>query len=168
MKINLGCGKHTLEGWFCIDVQQHPDATRPLDMVSDVKKIALPDECADEIMAIHLFEHLYRWECDEVIEEWKRLLKPGGKLILEMPDLLKFCSNIIKDVKSKHEGQMGMWGAYGDPREKNPYMCHRWGWTYRTIKPFLESHGFKNLREEVTQWHPSGRMVRDFRVVAYK
>ena len=169
LRISLGCGQHTVPGWFCVDAKQHPKADRPLDLLGDVKKLPLPDECASDIIAIHLFEHLYRWECDEVIVEWKRLLRKGGTLTMEMPDLFKFCRNILEaKAGRKHPDQLGMWGLYGDPREKDPLMVHRWGWTFTTIKPFLEFHGFADCKEAETQWHPVGRGVRDFRVTARK
>lgn len=167
LRISLGCGRHTMDGWFCIDAVQDSRASRQLDMVSDVKKINLPDGCAQEILAVHLWEHLYRWECDDTIEEWKRLLRPKGKLALEMPDLMKFCRNILDGVKGrKHEDQFGLWGAYGDPFTKDPLMCHHWGWTYKSIKPFLEEHGFVDVLERPTEWHLNGQNIRDFRVEA--
>lgn len=164
LNLNLGCGRHVLDGWFNIDVQRNQRAKRDPEMLSDVRKIDLPDGCAAQIMAIHLWEHLYRWECDTVIVEWHRLLEKGGELILEMPDLYKFCANIL----SNKSDQMGMWGLYGDPNEKDPYMCHRWGWTFDTLKPFLEQAGFGKIREEGTKWHRCGRDDRDFRIVARK
>lgn len=168
LRINLGCGRHTLDGWFCIDAAPHPQATRPLDLLCDVKSIPLPDGCAREVQAIHLFEHLYFWECAPAIEEWRRLLRPGGILTLEMPDLMKWCRNILQGREGRHPGQMGMWAAYGDPRTEDPLMTHKWAWTFATIRPFLKEHGFHDIAEEETKWHPIGRGVRDFRVTARK
>ena len=110
LSLNLGCGRHVLDGWFNIDIQRSPRAARAPEMLSDVKKIDLPDGCASRIMAIHLWEHLYRWECDTVIKEWHRLLEPKGQIILEMPDLLKFCANILEGRDSKTVDHLGMWG----------------------------------------------------------
>lgn len=158
-----------LDGYFNIDIAANPSAKRAPEMLSDVRAIALPDGCANEIMAIHLWEHLYRWECDAVIDEWFRLLARKGVLVLEMPDLFKFCANILEGKKgAKEPDQLGMWGLYGDPTLHDPYMCHRWGWTFATIQPFLKAHGFKDIEEQVPQWHKVGRFDRDFRVVARK
>jgi ubiquinone/menaquinone biosynthesis C-methylase UbiE len=168
MRLNLGCGKTILDGWFNIDAAVSPKASRPPELLCDVKKIPLPDACADEIMAIHLFEHLYRWECDPTIDEWRRLLKPQGKLILEMPDIFKCCRNILEGREGKKPDQLGMWGIYGDPMLNEPLMVHHWGWTFKTIKPFLQQHGFENILEHDTQFHLTGRGVRDFRVTAQK
>lgn len=131
--------------------------------------IPLPDACATEIEAIHIWEHLYRWECEDTIDEWRRLLRAGGLLIMEMPDLFKICQNVVDGRKGKkHPDQLHMWGIYGDPRECDPLMVHRWGWTFTTLAPFLEDHGFVKVREEPTQYHSVGRDFRDFRIVARK
>jgi len=168
LDLNLGCGRRVLPGWFNIDIQRSPKAPRDPEMLSDVKKIALPDGCARTIMAIHLWEHFYRWECDEIIVEWKRLLKSGGRLILEMPDLFKFCKNILEGKDSRTVENLGMWGLYGNPNEKDRYMCHHWGWTFDTIKPFLEQYGFTDIVSAPTFYHKCGRLNRDFRVEAIR
>lgn len=169
LRLSLGCGRHTVPGWFCVDAAQHPEADRPVDLLSDVRKIDLPDSCATEIVAIHLWEHLYRWECDDVIEEWRRLLRSKSKLALEMPDLMKFCKNILSGRNDgRHPDQLGMWAAYGDPRSRDPLMVHKWGWTFSTLAPFLSEHGFIDIKEAETQWHRVGRGVRDFRIEAVK
>jgi hypothetical protein len=170
MRLNVGAGTRRPDGYFNVDVQEHPDAPKLLDAVCHVKSIPLPDECADELMAIHLWEHLYRWECDEVITEWKRLLKSGGLLVLELPDLMKCCKNIIDGrVKGgKHPDQLGMWGIFGDPRTKDPHMNHCWGWTPSTLEEYLVNHGFRNIQHKQTMFHPAGRSHRDMRIEAIK
>ncbi len=54
-----------------------------LDIVSDITSIPLPDESFDAIMCIEVLEHIP--EPAKAIEEFKRLLKPGGHLVLTAP-----------------------------------------------------------------------------------
>lgn len=120
-------------------------------------------------MSIHVFEHFYVWEAPALIQEWRRLLKPGGLIALELPDILKCCRNILQGLESSHHpDQLGLWGLYGDPRDQDPYMCHRWGWSPRTLMKFLAAQGFDHVREEQPKWHPAGKGTRDMRVVAVK
>ena len=170
IKLNLGCGKYVLDGWVNVDAATSPQAPRPPELLCDVKSISLPDECATEVMAIHLWEHLYRWECEDVIAEWRRLLRPGGMLVLEMPDLFKLCRNLLETRTNYrgHPDQMGLRGLFGDPTDRNPLMIHRWGWTYTTLAPFLEDNGFMKCIEAPPQWHPVGKDLRDFRIEAQK
>lgn len=172
MKVNVGCGRHVLDGWTNVDIQRSQFAHRDPEIFADLRKIPLPDECADEVMAIHVFEHFYLWECPDVIAEWRRLLKPGGILALELPNVVKCCENIIKGIGieggGKHADQLGLWGLYGDPQHQDPYMGHRWGWSPQTLTKFLAEHGFMKMKEEPTKWHPGGRAHRDMRIVAIK
>lgn len=166
MKLNIGCGGRRIEGYTGVDAVQRPAA----DIVARAESIPLEDGTVDEIMAIHLWEHFYRWECDAVIAEWKRLLKPGGVLVLELPNLRKCCENILSARMrgGKEPDQLSYWGLYGDPRQGDQFMAHRWGWMPQTLKPFLEEHGFFKVVERPTKFHPAGRDHRDFRLEARK
>ena len=163
MKVNIGCGPMVLDGWTNCDIQVSPKAPRPPEILCDVKSIPLEDECADVVMALHLLEHFYQWEAPAVVQEWRRLLKPGGKLILELPNLEAACRNLLKGMKD----QMSMWPLYGDPGHKDPYMCHRWGYTPKTVVKFLKQQGFKKIQILKPQTH-GRRANRDMRVEAIR
>lgn len=169
-RLNIGAGGKRVAGYTGVDVVARPGA----DIIAPAGKIPLPDESCDEIMAIHLFEHLLPWETGDVLKEWHRLLKPGAKLVLEMPDLKKCCKNVLTILAGgtimagKHPDQAGMFGLYGDNRLEDEWMMHRWSYTFQTIKPLLEAAGFRNITEHATIYHPIGRHVRDFRVEAIK
>lgn len=167
VKLNVGCGGRRLGGYIGVDAVAERTAA---DIVAKADAIPLADGSVAEILAIHLFEHFYRWECDVVIAEWKRLLIQGGRLVLELPDLKKCCENVLngKFIAGKHPDQLGMWGLYGDPREGDQFMAHRWGWTPQTITEFLKSHGFVKVKHLQPQWHPAGRELRDMRIEAVK
>lgn len=57
-----------------------------LDIVCDITSIPEPDGSFDAIMCIEVFEHLP--EPTRAIQEFKRLLRPGGTMIITAP----FCS----------------------------------------------------------------------------
>jgi Methyltransferase domain len=169
VKLNVCCGGRILDGYTNVDVAPAPGAAKP-DILADARRIPLADGCASEVMCIHGFEHFYRWQVDPLLDEWKRLLCVGGMLILELPDLLKCCENILSGYTDagKHQDQAGMWGLYGDPRLQNPLMCHRWGWTPKTLRNVLEAHRFIDIQNQETRFHPAGRVRRDMRIVARK
>lgn len=169
VKLHVCCGKRYLDGWVNIDVVAPIDGPAP-DILAHAKSIPLESGVADELMCIHGWEHFYRWECDAVMNEWIRLLKPGGRIVLELPDLHKCCRNILQGKgdtgTGEHEDQMGMWGLYGDPRMQDPFMVHRWGWHPKSLGRFLKEAGFVDIREEIPQFHRAGRLKRDMRLVA--
>lgn len=169
MRLNVGCGNKHIPGWTSVDAVALPGRTRP-DIIADCRSIPLSDGCADELMAIHLFEHLYLWEAEQALKEWHRLLKPGGALVLEMPDIIKSARNLLELTAqgSDKVDQLAMWGIYGDPRPKDHLMCHHWGWTFKTIAPVLGRNGFRDMVEKRTVFHAVGIGVRDFRIEAVK
>lgn len=163
MRINVGCGRMVLDGWTNCDVQVSPKAPRPPEILCDAKSIPLEDGCADEVMALHLIEHFYLWEVGEALSEWRRLLKVGGKLTLELPNLEAACKNLLAGMND----QMSMWPLYGDPGHKDPYMCHRWGYTQKTIRRLLEGSGFGKVKVLPPQTH-GRKKNRDMRVESLK
>ena len=57
-----------------------------LDIVSDIVNIPVADQSFDVIMCVEVFEHIP--EPIKVVQEFSRILKPGGRLIITAP----FCS----------------------------------------------------------------------------
>lgn len=163
MRLNIGCGRMVLKGWTNCDVQASPKAPRPPEILCDARTVPLPDACASEVMALHLIEHFYLWEVPAVLAEWRRLLKPRGTLTLELPDLRKACKNLI----AGRDDQMSMWPLYGDPGHRDPFMCHRWGYTPETITALLTGNGFDAVKILPPQTHGANHQ-RDMRVQAIK
>lgn len=171
LKLNVGCGKRVLDGWVNIDAVRASDAPRDPELLCDITKgIDLAAGCAAVVQAIHLFEHFYRWDAERVLDDWYRLLKPGGLLILELPNLVKCCQNYLDGRMrgGKDPDQLARWGIYGDPRTQEPFMNHRWGYSPAELSAILQQHGFKSVTEQPTQHHPAGRKHRDMRLEAIK
>lgn len=177
MRINFGCGSRVWDTHYNIDAIHNPHAPRRPELLYAfefdasgklVTPVPLDDGVADEITGIHVFEHFYRWTCEAVLAEWRRLLKPGGQLILELPDLIKCCQNIIDGRRGKEPDQLGRWGLYGDPRTNDVYMCHPWGWAPDELMAFLGANGFKNMIQKPTQFHKCGKLHRDMRIEAVR
>lgn len=77
IRLNLGAGRRPIDGWTNIDVHDGQLAY-PLD--------AYADGSVDEIRASHLLEHYSHREASAVLAEWVRVLRPGGKLWVAVPD----------------------------------------------------------------------------------
>lgn len=169
LKINMGCGHRRIQGYVGVDIAPG----QSVDVVAPAHKVPLGDNCANELMAIHLWEHFYFWECEVVLKEWRRLLMPGGLLVLELPDLYKCCLNVVAEAQGtptfkgdKEKEQGTLWGLFGDPRQKNQFMSHRWGWTPSSLQDFLMQNGFCDVEHKPTVFHPVGRAHRDMRIEA--
>ncbi len=155
---NLGCGKIRWPDWINVDVD--PEYA---DLVADIRKLPeIESNSADAVAAIHVMEHFYYWEVPEMIQEWKRILKPGGKLILEMPCLDKVLGYIVTCAQKNipMDPYMTLYSFYGDPGFKNPAMCHKWIWGKKHLEKMLEDQGMKNIQSLPSRYHFAFRDMR--------
>jgi len=77
-KLELGAGKKPTEGYEHLDIMPGED----IEFVADARKLPFSKNSWDEIKAKWLLEHFAGYEIVDVLKEWKRVLKPGGKLII--------------------------------------------------------------------------------------
>ena len=169
VRLNLGSGDKPLPGYLNVDIAPSRKGIAP-DIVSDIRKLDLPDNYADEVLAVHLIEHLYYWELPDILKEWMRVLKPGGRVVLECPNILSAAKQLLEDPKNRcgpgKEGQTTMWPFYGDPGWKDPLMCHRWGYTPASLQAVLRAAGFEQISQQPAQF--KRREPRDMRIVGAK
>jgi SAM-dependent methyltransferase len=170
IRLNLGCGDKILPGYINVDVVSERAGNKP-DFVTDIRDLkGIPDSFADEVLAVHVVEHFWRWEVLNVLKEWCRVLKPGGKMILECPNLRSACEEFLKNDDAAAlpgpEGQRTMWVFYGDPRWRDPLMVHRWGYTPVSLARVMHEAGLVNLQQEPAQFKL--REPRDMRIVGTK
>ena len=169
-KLNLGCGDKILEGYINVDIVDERASQQP-DVKCDIRDLSyFENDYADEVLAVHVIEHFYPWETMELIKEWTRVLKPGGNLVLECPNLIVACAEFLKNpdiaALGGKEGQMSMWPLYGDPSWKDPLMFHKWGYTPNSLGKLLHDVGLKNIRREPAQYKMKD--TRDMRIVGTK
>lgn len=164
LKLNLGCGDKILPGYVNIDVVDERAKKKP-DIQHDITKIheLYDKDSVDEILAVHVIEHFYLWEVHDLLSSWKSILKPGGRIVLEAPDLQKAVYHLINNPGKP---QLSMWALYGDPSWKDPLMCHKWAYTPDSLAFILEQVGFKDTHEEPAQFKLKN--IRDMRVVGTK
>ncbi len=89
--IELGGGHSRVSGEILnVDIIQKGGITNKTkgfiseaDLQWDARKLPFADECFDFVISSHLIEHI---EAKKALEEWFRVLKKGGKLIIVTPD----------------------------------------------------------------------------------
>lgn len=166
MKLNLCCGNKHIDGFVNIDFPDDWHLIAPDVSMNLREPLPYDDGSADEIHCFHGFEHFYRFEADEILEDWTRVLKPGGLMVLEVPCLDKiigiFNAGIQKGVAAPENLTMG--GLYGDLSQRSEAMCHRWCYSIAELKDMMESCGME-VEIKPTQTHIS---VRDMRLEGRK
>lgn len=155
LRLNLGCGKQRIEGFTGVDVS--PDA----ELVADIRVLPLGDSTVSEAMAIHVLEHLPRWEAPKALAEWYRVLEPGGLLAVEVPDLHACCNAILNGA----DDRFGLWGLFGDPGYQSELMVHRWAYSKDELVREFKAAGFRKIRLKPPVFH---KKLRDFRIEGLK
>jgi SAM-dependent methyltransferase len=91
-KLEIGPGPQRIDGFETLNVV----AGQNVDYVLNAAN-ALPFASATFalIYASHVLEHIPWYRTDEVLNEWVRILKPGGRLEIWVPDGLKICQAFV-------------------------------------------------------------------------
>jgi SAM-dependent methyltransferase len=137
MKLHLGCGDNIIPGWLNADA-----FSEKADVRFDAKHIPYQDNQFDELYASHLIEHFHYQESFDVLREWCRVLKPGGKLKLETPDFIELCKEFVAgDVSWR-------WHLYGHffSTPWVPGHTHLFLYTEEHLAWALRECGFTNIQ----------------------
>lgn len=154
IKLNIACGDKIFPGYINMDLY-NPKA----NIKGDVRKLPFDDNYADEILASHIIEHFTFREGFVILEEWKRVLKPGGKLIIECPDFMALCKLFVNgDEQERLLLYNGFYGAV-----EGEGMLHKFGYTPTQMRWTLGQLGFTNIFQgEPTSYPESKRMNMRF------
>ena len=167
IRLNLGCGDKILPDYVNVDMADNWSKKQP-DIIADItKKLPFDDGYADEIHAYHVLEHIQRWMVSDCLSEWLRVLKPGGKLILEMPCLDKILDIYFDSRRNESEPnpRLTILGLYGDPAYGVEAMMHKWCYSYSEITAILNDLPLIRINIQKPLTHIA---IRDMRVTAVK
>jgi predicted SAM-dependent methyltransferase len=137
MGLDIGCGerKVSVDGYSMMSVdirgEVRPDIVAPLD------KIPVPDGSYDLVFASHVLEHVKRADTYKTLKEWRRVLKPGGKLQLVVPDLETAAIELLS-CKTTQDTFDILWGA-----QNHDFNVHYSGYTWQLLDATIKKFGFE-------------------------
>lgn len=135
-RLNLGCGFDKREGYLNVDLQDFHDP----DLVADIRRLDMLDTGRyEEIIAQDILEHLERDDVPPTLAEWGRLLAPGGRLILRVPDLIGL-AKVMARKPTVQEHEILIRNLYGTQAYTGDY--HQSGFTELTLRAQLHDAGF--------------------------
>jgi len=154
VKLNLGCGGQIRSikepEWIDIDLYSSDPHVKKADM----KKLDfLEDNSVDEIELWHSAEHLGKFEYKEAFKEWYRVLKLGGVLHINVPDILWVAKQLILN-NGDLDANLGCSlrdCIFGD--QSGPGQFHLTGFTKASITKDLSAVGFKDINAVEGFWH---------------
>jgi SAM-dependent methyltransferase len=120
--------------------------------------IAMPmidDDDFDAIFCSHVLEHLYSHEVAQAMAELFRVLKPGGEIWIQCPDLQAVGGKLALDQGDAflYRGGLGpvsaldlIYGHRASVGLGNSFMAHKTGFTSSVLSAALGHAGFTNVK----------------------
>ena len=156
--INFGCGSQPIPQWFNIDLKEEY-----ADLKWDLRwPLPFPNNSVMRVNCSHVLEHLEPdSQVPAFLKEAVRIMTPGGKIRVIVPDALAWMSAYCKSDEHFFHctgQQMGIdWGG-GDRVRRiltylgvRPNYCstdhHRMGYDYSYLKEILLENGFNSVRK---------------------
>lgn len=125
LKLNIGAGSTVLPGFTAIDRK----------LGSEAYPLPYPDGAVDEIRASHILEHFTFADAQTALKEWVRVLKPGGRIRLAVPDL---------DAHDKADPDEWPFIILGG--QTGPDDIHRSAWNENRLRAHMEAFGLTDVK----------------------
>lgn len=123
-KLNIGAGDTVIDGFTPIDKRLGHDAL----------KLEYADNSVDEIRASHILEHFSFDDGGKALTEWLRVLKPGGRMRIAVPDFDKIDKS---DPLWRHQ----LMGGQVDDDDMHKCVFDR-----KTLEAVLHGAGLKDIQ----------------------
>lgn len=161
-RIHIGCGGVHLDGYLNIDIINENGAADELCDCTDIFTFHPEFEGKiEEILGLHVFEHFYKDEAIQALQQYYDMLRPDGRLILEMPDFKALCGLVLEG----NTDDLTMGYVFGSHSRAG--QTHFWGWSPETLRKELVKIGFNEIHVgQGTDYHAGERPC--FRIEAVK
>ncbi|TNC80917.1 MAG: methyltransferase type 11 [Oleiphilus sp.] len=141
-RLHIG-GKQVKEGWELLNAME----LEGVDHLMNANDLSAFDEGTfDEIYASHVVEHFdFAGELLPTMEEWHRVLKPGGRVYISVPDLDILCAMMVDkkqlDPNARWKIMTMMFGGHVDE-----YDYHKVGLNLEFLGGILHEIGYTDIK----------------------
>lgn len=139
IKLDVGSGDHNLkqpkDEWIHLDGCDGEN----VDIICDFASIPLESESVDELWNGDVVEHIEQWRWNEVLTEWNRVMKIGGTIGGQTPNLHSIMVRYAKGEMSLEDATNGLYGW-----RSNEFQQHYITFTPETLTQLLHKYGFDN------------------------
>lgn len=148
VKLNLGSGGWPIEGFTNVDAAYFKglNTSGGIHKFGDtIFPLGFKDGSAEEIRVSHSLEHLSFRETMNAIQDWVRVLKPGGVLKIAVPDFEWIARQYIREVDddAERDPKLTMY-LMGGQTDENDY--HKAIFDARGLKHGMELAGLVDVQ----------------------
>jgi len=138
--LHLGCGKKNFgKKWIHLDGSNYDHIYS-----HDIVNLPFKDNSIDLIYASHVLEYFDREEVNNVLQKYKKCLKPNGILRLAVPNFEMY-SKLYSQGKITLDQCIGPLYGKWNMTEIN-IIYHKTAYDFTSLKYKLEENGFKNIK----------------------
>lgn len=140
--------------WQEVRLDINPDVDP--DIIGDITDMHdVAENSHDALYSSHNLEHLYPHQVPTALKEFFRVLKPGGHVLLTMPNLQEVAyyvaaGKLEEPIYRAPAGPISaidiLYGLRSKIAEGNTFMAHRGGFTAESLGRKLKDAGFVNVR----------------------
>ena len=157
--LNLGSGQRPFTSteeieWCNVDSQERWNP----DVCCDASRLPFPDGSADYVVLHHVLEHFGCGEGQFLLYEAWRVLKPGGSLLVFVPDLKALAQRWLAGGLTTQIYVTNLYGAYMGSEDDR----HKWGFDEATLKEFLNSMIWSQYSSFNWRHIPGADIAKDF------
>lgn len=139
LRLHLGCGGRYLDDYVNIDVDDD-GGRRRIDVALPLEALSYAENSVDEIRIEHVFEHFPRWMAELFLLEWFGWLKPGGLLLMAVPDF-ETTARAILEPQSEEQRCFKYRHIFGN--HTTSFSFHRDGFSRDKLHWMLTRHGYE-------------------------
>jgi predicted SAM-dependent methyltransferase len=140
MKLQLGSRKRYL-GWKALDIQEGPE----VDYVGNCGTLTqFDDDTIEALYASHVLEHIHYADVPGTLAEWYRVVRPGGKLMVAVPDMNILSQLFVKPELKVADKVLVMLMMFGGQSDHTDF--HYAGFDLELLGAHLLNVGFEGIR----------------------
>jgi predicted SAM-dependent methyltransferase len=142
--LHLGSGGIYINDFINLDADPYSNC----DIVCNVEKLKINSNCVQVLYNSHIFEHINQKNAKLVLQEWFRVLEPGGKLYISVPDcevLYKIYLDNLPDYDNNKKNIVDLTNSIIYGGQSNRFDYHYNGFSFQTLRFLLFSVGFSNV-----------------------
>ncbi len=169
LKLHIG-GRTTKKDWQILNIFPGEG----VDYVGDIKDLSgFSTNICSEIYASHVLEHVSQRDILATLKDLQRILKPGGKLMISVPDLDILCRHFIDPKLNANQRFHVMRMIFGG--QTNEHDFHYIGLNFDFLRSYLKKAGFAGIKkvkdfglfDDTSTFAPYGKNI-SLNVIAYK